>query len=241
MSRESLADKRRHAADQQDDADGGSSSSSVPAYDVVIVGAGLAGLVTGYELRRRTPTLSWCIVERAAHFGGPANRSAARWPLLGDAAVGWFSADQQLLLELCGELAELSSMPAVADDAEQRTTSMLFGDAAALAAHRDWDIDRGAHAALVHCELRRFVAWMDDVSVEYYADAYTDREARGGGWPLSWSMESVLCARLWFAASRQLVRMLVRWVSGCAPTDVTFCEWMLLCQASGGATPLLQW
>lgn len=67
-------------------------------YDVIIVGAGLSGLVTVYYILKKTPTLKLLIVEKEMECGGQiTDRFACE-------DNRWMSLDQKQLISLCKEL-----------------------------------------------------------------------------------------------------------------------------------------
>lgn len=194
-------------------------------YDVVIVGAGLAGLVVADELRRKAPALDWCIVEATDRIGGKRHEAreihsnaADGLPLWGEPGGRWVSAEHTHIVQLCRDLRiQLGSLDSAGDPA----------------AARDWDIDRGAWAALARWEVQRFLAYIDELAGDYGMNRRQQADGR--------TMESVICWRLWCESSRQLVRLLVRFVSGCAPQDIAFDEWMMLCHSTDGMVNQLKW
>lgn len=200
--------------------------STNTAYDVVIVGAGLAGLVAAYELQRKAPALHWCIVEATDRIGGKLHQPPvsddstddAPSPLDGEPGARWVSAEQTHIVQLCADLGVELAPIGTSDDPSARV----------------WDLDQSVWAIISHCEVQRFMAYIDELAGDYSTNRrLADQRPR--------SMEKVICWHLWFEMSRQLVRLLVRFVSGCAPEDITFVEWMMLCNSTDGLTNQLKW
>lgn len=194
-------------------------SSMANEFDVVIVGAGLSGLVAANELQRKCPSMTFRLIEALDRVGGQICSSAC--PMRGELGARWISADQKHIHGLCTELGiqlePVQHRAATIDDASQL--------------RRDWDIDCGPFARLVRWELTRFVQYVDDLALDYHPDSAVVRNQRwtGGG-----SMDAFIRGQLLFGASRDFIRLCVRYVSGCAAADITFVEYMQLCNGAEG-------
>lgn len=70
-----------------------------PKYDCIIVGGGIAGLVTAYELNKRDPSLKVKILEGENRIGGQILSD-----VIGELGARWISTDQSDILKLCNEL-----------------------------------------------------------------------------------------------------------------------------------------
>lgn len=70
-----------------------------PKYDCIIVGAGLTGLVTAYEVYKRDPSLNVKILEGENRIGGQILSD-----VIGELGARWISEDQRHILKLCNEL-----------------------------------------------------------------------------------------------------------------------------------------
>ena len=75
-------------------------SRFIPESDVIIIGAGLSGLVAGYKILQHDPNLSIVILEATNRIGGHISSSD-------DGAVlgtKWVNTDQEHFMDLCKEL-----------------------------------------------------------------------------------------------------------------------------------------
>lgn len=70
-----------------------------PKYDCIIVGGGIAGLVTAYEVNKRDPSLKVKILEGDNRIGGQILSD-----VIGELGARWISTDQSDILKLCNEL-----------------------------------------------------------------------------------------------------------------------------------------
>lgn len=199
------------------------SAEITAAYDIVVVGAGLAGLVAASELLRKAPALACCIIEAQPRWGGQIQ--SAGEPLMGEVGARWISNGQPHIARLCRELGvELVPLQSGGEEG-----------AAADCAGRDWDIDGGPWSEWCRYELDRFMRYVDDLCGDYFPCQRTLSNAGGG------TMEAFIRKHLLFEASRDLVRLVVRFVSGCQADGITFGEYMMLCHGTSGITNQLNW
>lgn len=70
-----------------------------PKYDCIVVGGGIAGLVTAYEVYKRDPSLRVRILEGQSRIGGQILSD-----VIGELGARWISTDQRHILALCNEL-----------------------------------------------------------------------------------------------------------------------------------------
>lgn len=67
--------------------------------DVLIVGAGLSGLVTAHQLLKKDSTLKVLIVERTSHIGGQIQSNFSH-----EMGAIWVNESQKHFINLCDEL-----------------------------------------------------------------------------------------------------------------------------------------
>lgn len=108
-------------------------------YDIVVVGAGISGLVAVYYILKKTPTLKLLIVEKETQYGGQiTDRIACE-------GNRWFSLDQKQLITLCKELnVTYVNYPKI-----QKCFRNI------------WEFKRNRFALLAQWELQRFVNYFD--------------------------------------------------------------------------------
>lgn len=108
------------------------------SYDVVVIGAGLSGLVAAYNILKKTSTLKMLIVEKELRCGGQITDRIDRW----------FSHDQKQFMDLCKEL---------------NVTCVKY-PTMKTCNRRIWDFGKSRFALLERWELERFVGYFDSMS-----------------------------------------------------------------------------
>jgi monoamine oxidase len=68
-------------------------------YDVIIIGAGLSGLVTAYKILKKEPTLKVIILEATDRIGGQIYSTRS-----GELGAQWIQSDHIHIQNLCQEL-----------------------------------------------------------------------------------------------------------------------------------------
>jgi monoamine oxidase len=68
-------------------------------YDVIIIGAGLSGLVTAYKILKKEPTLKVIILEATDRIGGQIYSTGS-----GELGAQWIQSDHIHIQNLCQEL-----------------------------------------------------------------------------------------------------------------------------------------
>lgn len=108
-------------------------------YDVVVVGAGLSGLVTVYTLLKRISTLEILVVEKEMICGGQITERGT------NEDNRWFSLDQKQLIGLCKEL------------------NVAYGQYPQMQKnfHSIWEFKKKPFACLIRWELQRFMDYFD--------------------------------------------------------------------------------
>ena len=76
---------------------------SIPEYDYLIAGAGIAGLYTAYKLHKKYPSARICILERSAYIGGRLH-TIAYDGIKVDGGGARFNTEQKRILALVKEL-----------------------------------------------------------------------------------------------------------------------------------------
>lgn len=124
-----------------------------PDYDVIIVGAGLSGLVTAYQIYKKEPSLNVLIVDAAECIGGQIKSSVTAEEL----GARWIDdTNHEHICRLCSELG----------------IPLLRRNLAAVSPlKRRWAIDEHGYwpiPYLANFELQRFIRYIDLISKRYY-------------------------------------------------------------------------
>lgn len=114
-------------------------------YDVVIIGAGVSGLVAAYSLLNKLPDLKLLIIEKEESSGGQIYSGAE-----GELGGRWFSEDHNELMDLCKELK-------VCVRKHQSVPKYLLDV---------YEIDKSCFSFLARFELKRFFKKIDLLSME---------------------------------------------------------------------------
>lgn len=108
-------------------------------YDIIVVGAGLSGLVAVYYVLKKTQTLKILIVEKETKCGGQITDRIA------SEDSRWFSLDQKQLIALCKELK----------------VTYVHYPAIQNCSRHIWEFEKARFALLAQWELQRFVNYFD--------------------------------------------------------------------------------
>lgn len=199
--------------------EGGTSTALSPpseqsVHDILIVGGGLSGLVTAYRIAKQNAGLRVAVIEAHKRCGGQIKSV----PDGGELGARWIGSNQPHIQSLCDELG-LELEPLAGPDPYRQ---------------RQWPVDRVLwFAPLARFELDRFLRYVDLLAIDYGPGrVLADRSVE--------TVESFLCGQLFFEASRDVVRIVVRAMSGCEARDLPFREFMALCHSSDGLTPQLE-
>lgn len=117
--------------------------------DVLVVGAGLTGLVTAYKILQKDPQLKVLVIEASDRIGGQILTGSE-----GELGPRWFDEHQRHVHILCEELGI-------------GVCEVLQFD---MDLCRDWEIDDGFWSYLARWELDRFMRYLDIVSKEFIVD-----------------------------------------------------------------------
>lgn len=201
--------------------------SETPKLDVLIVGAGLSGLTSGVKLLEKEQSLNLKIIDEELPGGlirGVEKRSV--------------NFEQTEIIRFLNQLNVSLTRHDV-----PKNGSLL----------RCWDLDRGLLSSLINFELERYinmielrmgkfssqrVQLVDDLGKQVRSDLscififfrYRHRAP---------SMERHICYHLFFGQSRQFMFNVVELISGSAPCDITYDEFMSLCSGCGGLCVLI--
>lgn len=120
------------------------------SYDVIVVGAGLSGLVAGHKILSKEPTLKILVLEAATRIGG----QIMSWHE-GELGARTVADDHHHIRKLCGDLN--ISLESIVVGGEQTISG-------SGQLKRSWQIDEGFFAKLARFEVRRFIDYCDLIS-----------------------------------------------------------------------------
>lgn len=117
-----------------------------PDIDLLIIGAGLSGLTTAYQVLKKEPSLKVLVLDAAKETGGQIAASNLIEP-----DMQWITDDQRHIINLCSELN-------VKFETRDEVDPKL---------RRAWEIDRGSSAYLATIEFERFINYLEFISPLY--------------------------------------------------------------------------
>jgi len=116
-------------------------NASQRSADVIIIGAGLSGLVAAESLKSRDANLNILVVEAASHIGGrtvAAEVNIANGPAAEiDAGGEWLVGSQINLLQLIDRLGLQTYEPVGEGGQELKVSLVTFGDLSGITVIRD--------------------------------------------------------------------------------------------------------
>lgn len=116
-----------------------------PDIDVLIIGAGISGLVTAYKCLKKDSTLKILIVEATDEIGGQIHSHHNN-----EFGCNWINIDQHHVYKLCNELdIEIVQV-------NRQNSKRLI-----------WDIDKGIFGSCARFEFNQFVRIIDLLSKSY--------------------------------------------------------------------------
>ncbi|XP_073822675.1 putative monoamine oxidase sheepish [Musca autumnalis] len=179
-------------------------------FDVVIIGGGLSGLTSALRLHERDPGLRIAIMEASNVIGGQLRPNH-----LGELGAKWITEDQYHIYTLLRDLNVSLSRRYIGETKRKRY----------------WELDKGVFATLAKYELKRYINELELYVMEY----------RGGGLKRydKISMHSHIRSRLFFSISRNFMFNLVLLICGGEASDITFNQFIHICQTSGGIGRLI--
>lgn len=116
-------------------------------YDIIIVGAGISGLVAATRTLRKESTLKLLILEASERCGGQILSGDQ-----GELGAEWIEESHTHIKNLCEEL-NIQLISRTIEDTNLK---------------RIWDIDRGFWSFLVKYELNRYIKYIDTISKNYF-------------------------------------------------------------------------
>lgn len=122
--------------------------NEITEIDVLVIGAGLSGLVTAYNILEKQSTLKVIILEETNRFGGQIDT-------IDDIEIIRFiSEDNYHIVNLCNELGVKLKRKSSIDNKLNKC----------------WDIDNGFLSKIAKFELNCFMNEIDLICIDYYSD-----------------------------------------------------------------------
>lgn len=120
--------------------------NEITEIDVLVIGAGLSGLVAAYNILEKQSTLKVIILEETNRFGGQIDT-------ISDIEIIRFVLeDNYHIVNLCNELGVKIKRKPLIDSKLKKC----------------WDIDSGFLSKIARFELNRFMNEIDLICIEYY-------------------------------------------------------------------------
>lgn len=179
--------------------------------EVLIVGAGVSGLVTAYKLIQKLPSMKITIVEESSCIGGQVHPTQS----MGDLGGKYISNNHYHMIKLLKDL-NLDIYP------KPRETRLK----------RKSTLNSGLFSFLINFEINIFIREIDITCRSYRFVKKTVRED-------SPRMESFLSKRLLFPKSKRYARLLVRLACGVDSEDATVAEFMATCSSCGSLSEII--
>ncbi|XP_053954553.1 putative flavin-containing monoamine oxidase AofH [Anastrepha ludens] len=177
-----------------------------PKVDVLVVGAGISGLVTAYRLLEKDPSLRIRILEADVVIGGNLLQSP-----LGEIGAKWLEESQTHMHQLLHRLGVSTRQRTIVDETLPRC----------------WELDESVSANLAKYELQRYIKELQLKTPFFKPGRFSIRKD-------STKMERHIKNRLFFNESRKFMTNLVELVCGSKATNITYKEFMSLCYGCGG-------
>ncbi|XP_067632807.1 uncharacterized protein shps [Eurosta solidaginis] len=178
--------------------------------DVIIVGAGVSGLVTAYRLLEKDPSLQIKILEASDVIGG----NLLQIPV-GEIGAKWLERSQTHMYKLLQRLEVPMQQRTIKDSKLQRC----------------WELDQGISSNLAKYELQRYINELQ-LKTPFFKPCRISIKN-------STTMENHIHNRLFFKESRKFMTNLVELVCGLKPSFITYKEFMSICYGCGGLQNIL--
>lgn len=186
-------------------------NSNIQDSEVVIVGAGVSGLVTAYKLRKKVPDMKVTILEASSEVGGQIQLTQA----MGDLGAKYIGKDHYHMIELLEDL-ELEIYPKEIQKPLKKKSTL----------------SEGIFSSLVNFEVNTFLREVDITCKNYRYDIHKIKKN-------GQKMESFIRNRMLFSKSKKFARFLVRLVSGVESHEVTTSEFMSTCCSCDSVTHIM--
>lgn len=174
--------------------------------DVLIIGAGISGLVTAYKILKKDPSIKVLLIEASNRIGGHICLTH-----INEFDYKWINTHQMHVLKLCDEL----DVSTVRISRQNRRVI--------------WDIDQGIFGLFASYELSWFIRKMNLLSIDRATET------------VNGSMEEYILTHLMFPSVRNVVRLLVRSTCGISADEISFAEYLQICNGTDGISNQLNW
>nr|XP_014096519.1 putative flavin-containing monoamine oxidase AofH [Bactrocera oleae] len=173
--------------------------------DVIIVGAGISGLVTAYRLLEKEPSLQIRILEASDTIGGSLQQTPQ-----GEIGAKWFEESQAHVYQLLQRMEIPLHQRSIVDTTLPRC----------------WELDQTVSSNLAKYELQRYINELQIKAPFFRPGRFSIRKN-------STKMDKHIHNRLFFNESRKFMTNLVELVCGSKASDITYKEFMSLCYGCG--------
>ncbi|XP_023308873.2 amine oxidase [flavin-containing] B [Lucilia cuprina] len=177
--------------------------------DVLIVGAGLSGLISAFKITQTEPSLQVRILETSNRVGGQLNQVS-----LGEIGAKWISEDQCHIYRLINSL----KVPMY------KRNSL----SSHLKSYRE--MNEGIFSVLANYELKRYIHELE-LKMEFFKPGFVKCKGH--------SMQQHIHNRLFFNSSRKYMLNLVLVICGTEAKYISFKDFMSICYTSGGIRRLI--
>lgn len=116
-------------------------------YDIIIVGAGVSGLVAAARIFQKVSTLKLVVLEASDRCGGQILSGDQ-----GELGALWIDETHNHIRFICEEL----NIQLISRTVEEPTLKRI------------WDIDRGFWSFLAKYELTRFIKYIDTINANFF-------------------------------------------------------------------------
>lgn len=178
--------------------------------EVVIVGAGVSGLVTASKLIAKMPSMKITVVEESSAIGGQVYQTQS----MGDLGAKYISKDHYHIIDLLEDFG-MEIYP-------KENSENLKGKSS---------LDGGIFSPLINFEVNTLVREVDIKCRKYRFGLYQIH-------PNDEKMEDFLRSRLFFSKSKKFMRFLVRLVCGVESHEVSVTEFMATCCSCDGLSSI---
>lgn len=179
--------------------------------EVVIIGAGISGLVAARKLITKVPSMKITILEESSVIGGQVYQTQS----MGDLGGKYISLDHYHIIELLENL-DMEIYP------KERTENLK----------RKSSLDTGIFSFLINFEVNTIIREIDIKCRKYRFGLYKTHEKEE-------QMEDFIQSRLVFSRSKKFLRFLVRLVCGVNSHEASVPEFMSNCSSCSGLTSIM--